>query len=505
VAEPLLRVEGVSKHFGGLAAVDRASFAAAAGRITALIGPNGAGKTTLFAIIAGFLKASEGSVHYDGADVTGLPPHRLARRGIARTFQIAQPFAGLTVAENIAVGAHLHHAARADALAAAGRVAEAVGLARDLDKPALALTVAGRKRLELARALATQPRLLLLDEVLAGLNPSEVRDMLPVVREIAARGVTIVMIEHVMQAVMSLAEHVCVLAEGRIIAQGTPAAIAADRGVVEAYLGHGAASSGQGANAPSPRVRGEGRGEGAPPRVAASDPLLAVEYLVAGYGATEILRGVDLTVAPHEIVAVLGANGAGKSTLNRVLSGVLRASRGRIRFAGAPIERARPAAIVRDGLIHVPEGRRIFPNLTVRENIDLGAFRRARARRAQNRERVFSVFPRLAERQAQRAGTLSGGEQQMLAIGRGLMAEPRLLILDEPSLGLSPRLVEELFALIRRINAEGVALLLVEQNVVASLDVAQRAYILDNGRFVLEGDAATLRDDPALKRAYLGM
>jgi branched-chain amino acid transport system ATP-binding protein len=235
------------------------------------------------------------------------------------------------------------------------------------------------------------------------------------------------------------------------------------------------------------------------------EPLLSVANLVAGYGATEILRGVDLAVQANEIVAVLGANGAGKSTLNRVLSGVLRCWHGSIRFADGRIERARPAEIVRRGLIHVPEGRRIFPNMTVRENIDLGAFRRARERRAENRERVFAIFPRLAERQSQRAGTLSGGEQQMLAIGRGLMAEPKLLILDEPSLGLSPLLVEELFGLIRRIHAEGVALLLVEQNVVQSLEVAQRAYILDNGRFVLEGSADRIRDDPALKRAYLGM
>src|SRR5262245_53302849 len=239
--EPLLRVERLSKRFGGLLAVDQASFAAPAGRITALIGPNGAGKTTLFAIIAGFLRPTAGRVLYDGADITGLPPHKLARRGIARTFQIVQPFAGLTVAENIAVGAHLHHAGRADALAAAAAVAQTVDLKNQLDKPAAALTVAGRKRLELARALAIEPRLLLLDEVLAGLNPSEVRDMVPVIRAVAARGVTIVMIEHVMQAVMSLAEHVFVLAEGKVIAEGAPQQIAADPRVVEAYLGHGAA------------------------------------------------------------------------------------------------------------------------------------------------------------------------------------------------------------------------------------------------------------------------
>ena len=236
-----------------------------------------------------------------------------------------------------------------------------------------------------------------------------------------------------------------------------------------------------------------------------AEPILAVSSLHAGYGATEVLRGVDLAVGAGEIVAVLGSNGAGKSTLNRAISGVLRPWRGTVRFADAAIERERPAAIVARGLVHVPEGRRIFPNMTVRENLDLGAYRRGRARRTDNRSRVFAIFPRLAERQGQRAGTLSGGEQQMLAIGRGLMADPRLLILDEPSLGLSPLLVEELFALIKRINAEGTAILLVEQNVVQSLELAQRAYILDNGVFVLEGSADEIRSHPDLKRAYLGM
>jgi branched-chain amino acid transport system ATP-binding protein len=242
MAEALLGVEAVSKRFGGLKAVDGASFTASAGRITALIGPNGAGKTTLFAIIAGFLTPTEGRILYDGTDITGEAPHRLARRGIARTFQIVQPFAGLTVAENIAVGAHLTRPARADALAAAAEVARAVGLGEMLDRPAQNLTVAGRKRLELARSLALEPRLLLLDEVLAGLNPSEIRDMVPVIRAIRDRGIAIVMIEHVMQAVMRLAEHVFVLSEGRIIADGTPQAVAGDTRVVEAYLGQGAAS-----------------------------------------------------------------------------------------------------------------------------------------------------------------------------------------------------------------------------------------------------------------------
>src|SRR5438105_8184195 len=236
-----------------------------------------------------------------------------------------------------------------------------------------------------------------------------------------------------------------------------------------------------------------------------SDALLSVGGLAVSYGATEVLRGIDLEVATGEIVAVLGSNGAGKSTLNRTISGVLRATRGSIRFAGHAIEREKPAKIVARGLIHVPEARCVFPNLTIEENLDLGSYRRGRAHRERNRARVFAIFPRLAERRAQRAGTLSGGEQQMLAIGRGLMAEPQLLILDEPSLGLSPRLVEELFALIQRINAAGVALLLVEQNVVQCLEVARRAYVLEGGTFVLHGNAADIRADPNLKRAYLGL
>ena len=237
----MLRVETVSKRFGGLLAVASASFDAQAGRITALIGPNGAGKTTLFSIVSGFQPPTSGRVLFEGEDIVGVPPHRLAQRGIARTFQIVQPFAGLTVRENIAVGAHLSRPRRADALAAADEIAARVGLAGQLDKPAAGLTVAGRKRLELARALALKPRLLLLDEVLAGLNPSEVRDMVPVIRGLLDQGITVIMIEHIMHAVMNLAQHVLVLSEGKIIAGGTPNEIAGNPRVVEAYLGHGAA------------------------------------------------------------------------------------------------------------------------------------------------------------------------------------------------------------------------------------------------------------------------
>ncbi len=238
----LLRIEGVSKSFGGLKAVQQVSLSVPKGSLTALIGPNGAGKTTLFALMSGFLKPDTGTVTLDGQDITGQSPHLNARLGLTRTFQIVQPFAAQTVRENIAVGAHLHEKRRAPALALATDVAARVGLAPLLDKPASDLTVAGRKRLELARALATRPRLLLLDEVLAGLNPQEIAEMIPVVRGIADSGVTVLMIEHVMQAVMNLAEHVWVLAQGQLIAEGNPAQVTSDERVVEAYLGHGTAA-----------------------------------------------------------------------------------------------------------------------------------------------------------------------------------------------------------------------------------------------------------------------
>ena len=234
-------------------------------------------------------------------------------------------------------------------------------------------------------------------------------------------------------------------------------------------------------------------------------PLLEICQLCAGYADSDVLRGINLKVEAGEIVAVLGSNGVGKSTLNRTISGIVRARSGAIRFDGVAIDREKPAVIVKRGLIQVPEGRRIFTNLSVSENLDLGSYRRAAERRVVNRDRVFATFPRLFERRAQRAGTLSGGEQQMLAIGRGLMAEPKLLILDEPSLGLSPLLVEELFALIARIHADGVSVLLVEQNVVQSLEIASRAYILAEGQCVMSGLSADIGADPQLKRAYLGL
>jgi len=234
-------------------------------------------------------------------------------------------------------------------------------------------------------------------------------------------------------------------------------------------------------------------------------PILEIRDLRAGYGAVEVLRGVSFDMREGEIVALLGSNGVGKTTISSVISGLVPAWGGEVRFRGAPIQGLSAEAIVDLGVIHVPEGRHIFPNLTVRENLELGAYRRGKPNRARNLEHVMDTFPRLRERAGQKAGTLSGGEQQMLAIGRGMMAEPELLLLDEPSIGLSPLLVEEMFTLIGKLNAEGLPILLVEQNVLQSMEIAARAFVMENGEIRLSGPTSELMDNPELKRSYLGL
>ncbi len=233
--------------------------------------------------------------------------------------------------------------------------------------------------------------------------------------------------------------------------------------------------------------------------------LIKVENLAAGYGLVEVLRNISLEINQGEVVAVLGSNGVGKTTLNNCLSGLIKPNNGKISFEDDVISNKSPEEIVDMGLIHVPEGRKLFPNLTVKDNLELGSYRRGKSNRASNLENVLDIFPKLSERISQTAGTLSGGEQQMVAIGRGLMGDPRLLLLDEPSLGLSPLLVEQMFELIKKISDNGLTVLLVEQNVTQSLSIADRAYVIEEGSIAISGLSKDLLKNADLKKSYLGL
>jgi len=233
--------------------------------------------------------------------------------------------------------------------------------------------------------------------------------------------------------------------------------------------------------------------------------MIKVNQLHAGYDLVNVLRNVTIEIGDGEIVAVLGSNGVGKTTLNNTLSGLIKPTSGEIYFDNVLISDCDPVEIVEMGLIHVPEGRKLFPNLSVKENLELGSYRRGKLNRATNFGRVIEIFPKLKDRLRQTAGTLSGGEQQMVAIGRGLMSDPRILLLDEPSLGLSPLLVEQMFTLIKQINEDGLSIILVEQNVIQSLAIADRAYVLEEGTVSLSGRADELKENSDLKKSYLGL
>ena len=233
--------------------------------------------------------------------------------------------------------------------------------------------------------------------------------------------------------------------------------------------------------------------------------LLQVEKLSAGYGMTPVLFGVDLELSAGELVALIGANGAGKSTLLGALSGLVGITGGRVGFADRPITGLRPEMIVASGLIHVPQGRRLFGSMTVERNLVLGAYRRHDRQVQDDLQRILGYFPALRDKLDREAGTLSGGEQQMVAIGRGLMGRPKLLMIDEPSLGLAPNIVDRVMEIVKAINEDGTAVLLVEQDVVLALEIADRGYVLENGRIVMSGPASDLRRDPAIRKAYLGV
>ena len=520
----LLRLDNVQRHFGGVHAVDGVSLEVEQGSIHGLIGPNGAGKTTLVNVITGYVPFQSGHAWLQADELTGLPAHRIAAVGISRTFQNIRLFKELTALENVLVGMHTRR--RDDTLAQlatlpmfrrdqrsrmddARGLMETVGLAaRDIaGRAAGTLPYGDQRRLEIARALALRPRLLILDEPAAGMNPSEKQGIRELIERLNQDGLTILLIDHDMRLVMGVCQRVAVLDFGRKIAEGTPAEVSTDAGVIKAYLGTGGereVSSAPGASAAADTEL-DVQQPAARRVVEPEKAILDVEDLTVSYGAVNAVRGASLRVAAGEVVALIGANGAGKSTILNTLSGLIRPDSGSAVFDRLDLTRAKPSAIVRHGLVQVPEGREILARQTVLENLELATWGRrdGTAKRTQI-EAVMKRFPILGQRQALRAGTLSGGEQQMLAIARGLLARPRLLLLDEPSLGLAPQMVDEVFAAIAEIHREGTTILLVEQNALRALEIADRAYVLETGQIRLSGTGDDLLHNPAVRRAYLG-
>ena len=495
-ARQVLAADGLTMQFGGVRAVGDLSLQARNGAVTSLIGPNGAGKSTALNVLSGYYKPTAGGFSLGGQALTGRAAMRLARLGIARSYQTSQLFGSLSVEDNVALAlnrgrlgpllgvARLRSTearAQARALLAWCGYSGAPG-ARAADLPHV-----DRRLVEIARALALDPEVLLLDEPAAGLSREDKASLALLLRRIADAGLGVLLVEHDMALVMGISDHVVVLDAGQWLAAGSPAEVQANPAVQQAYLGESLGASASSA-----------------PRAEPGAEMLGVGQLVAGYGAEPVLHGISLQVRRGEAVALLGANGAGKSTLMRALSGLHRPlASGGIHLDGEELTQAGTEAIVARGMVLVPEGRQVFPELSVLDNIRLGAFLQPADREARVEE-MLQRFPRLRERVHQRAGLLSGGEQQMLAIARALMSKPRILLLDEPSLGLAPKVIAELFASLDRLRSEGMTLLLVDQMAGLALALADRAYVMESGRIVAQGSSAEIAGDEALAKAYLG-
>jgi branched-chain amino acid transport system ATP-binding protein len=515
-----LAIEEISVRFGGLQALSDVNLDVHAGAVNGLIGPNGAGKTTLFNVITGLQGPTQGRIRLGGEDVTSLSPHRRARLGIARTFQRLELFGTLTARENVQMAAETRR--RRPTGASSGTEADIIlahiGLSHVADEPTDLLPTGLARLVELGRALATGPSVLLLDEPSSGLNQDETEELGRVLVDLARRGIAVLLVEHDMSLVMSISDHVTVLDYGAVIAHGDAATVQADPAVQAAYLGAaeedvpppppstptfigrpgaverpGAASNGNTMIAFPVRATAPTSGT----------PMLSFSDVHAAYGRIEVVHGVSLEIAEGSVYALLGPNGAGKSTLLKVASGRMPATSGTVSFDGEELRRPVPDRLARRGLCAVPEGRAVFPNLTVAENLLMYSYRSSDTKVADLEEQSYARFPVLGERRRQLAGRLSGGEQQMLALARALFTNPRMLLLDEISMGLAPLVVAELYELVAQAVAQDrITILLVEQFAQTALAIADHAGVMVNGRLVRTGSPAEVGEH--LLSAYMG-
>jgi branched-chain amino acid transport system ATP-binding protein len=471
-----LEVAGLVKRFGGLVAVKDISFSVKAGEILGLIGPNGSGKSTVMKSIIGIERPDGGSVRIDGVEVAGWPPHKIARLGVGMVFQHSRPLHRQTVLENIILGllpdrlmqivpdAGIEKQARA--------IAERVGLGAVLDRRPSTLPFADLRRIEIAKALARDPKVVLVDEPFAGLTSRETAAFAQLIAELRDSGRAVLLVDHNVKSVAALVDRVFAMFVGELIAEGAADEVMRDETVRRVYLGGDLAIAAR----PESAFRD------------AETPFLKVDNLNVFYGKAQALENVSLHVHQGEFVSVVGLNGAGKTTLFNAISGLLPYA-GEISREGRPLRGQTAAAIARGGIVQSPEGRELFTSMTVRENLDMGGQRLVAKDRAERLDWLFELFPILRARQAQTAGTLSGGEQQMLTIARALMMKPDLLILDEPTLGLAPVILEQISKALERLRqTTPITVLLGEQNVTFALPHADRVYVLEHSRIVWEGE-----------------
>jgi len=471
-----LEVKNLAKRFGGLVAVKDISLTVRAGEILGLIGPNGSGKSTVMKLIMGIERPDAGSVRIAGTEVAGLPSYKIARMGIGIVFQHSRPLHRQTVLENIKLALLPDKLTRllADPKTEerARAIAERVGLSAVLDRLPSTLPFADLRKIEVAKAIARDPKVLLIDEPFAGLTQKETAAFSQLIAELRDAGHAILLVDHNVKSVARLVDRVLAMYVGEEIAQGSADEVMSNETVRRVYLGAGSIEA------------------TARPESSFSDadtPFLAVEKINVHYGKAQALEDVSIHVHTGEFVSVVGLNGAGKTTLFNAISGLVPYS-GEIRQGGQSLRSLSAARVARNGIVQAPEGRELFVDMTVRENLDLGAHHLAPEERASQIAWLYELFPILRERESQAAGTLSGGEQQMLTIARALMMKPKLLILDEPTLGLAPIILEQISHILEKLRqTTSISVLLGEQNVTFALPHADRVYVLEHAHIVWEG------------------
>ena len=483
-----LSVRGLTKRFGGLVAVKDIGFDIEAGEILGLIGPNGSGKSTVMKLIMGIERPNAGSVKMDGTEMAGWAPHRIARAGVGIVFQHSRPLHRQTVLEHIKLALlpdsliklvadpHVNRRAR--------EIAERVELGAVMHRHPATLPFADLRRMEMAKAIARDPKVVLVDEPFAGLTMAESESFAALIRTFRAEGRAVLLVDHNVKSLAALVDRALAMYLGEQIAEGTAEQVMQNETVRRVYLG--------GKIETRERARDE---------VVSKPTILDVEDLGVLYGKARALDGASLHVREGEFVSVVGLNGAGKTTLFNAISGFV-PYQGMIRFGGQDLRGMSGAAIARAGVVQCPETRELFSDMTVRENLDLGGYHLAEAARSEQLAWLFELFPILKSRQRQTARTLSGGEQQMLAIARALMMQPKLLILDEPTLGLAPVILEQLSKALELLQrTTPITVLLGEQNVTFALPHADRVYVLEHGRIVWEGDPSSFERE--MGRGYL--